>query len=207
MSNVAAAPVAPVARPGIDIFMQGEQLVVRHGTVLPDLCIATGAPTGGSIVANRKLQWVPPWIGILFVLSPLIGLIVRKNGTLSYYVSAEQKARRKNGILIGLGAIGASFLFFVIAGAADVPALAILGGLGFLAGIIVAIVVGQPFQVRKIDKEYIYLKVKPPFAAAIQPYLVPAAAPAGYGQAPAGYAQAPAGYAQTPAGYGHPPQY
>ena len=172
--NPYAAPApggpAPGGMPGQygqAFWRQGDELVVRKGAVLPDRCIATGVPTGGNAV-TKELTWVPPWIGILFVLiSPIIGLIVmlivRKKGSLTYFVSAPVQAKRKTGVLVGVGLIVGSILMFVGGAAMEAVAVILLALVVFLAGIIVAAAVGMPFRLTKIDNDNIYIKVKPEF--------------------------------------------
>lgn len=163
-----AGPGAAPSAPGQDFWRQGDVLVCRIGAHLPDLCLATGAPTGGNIV-SKKLQWSPPWCGIAVAISPLIGLILilvlRKSGHLTYYLSQEAQAKRKKGIFIGLGILFASFAAIFLGAVAEVGALAVLGGVGFFVGLIMAIVMGVPYRVKKIDKEFIHLKLKPAYWA------------------------------------------
>jgi hypothetical protein len=176
--NPYAAPMAPdvyAGAPGSmgEFFRQGEALVVRKGSVLPDVCIRTGVHTGGNAV-TKTLTWVPPWIGILFVLiSPIIGvivmLIVRKSGALTYFLSREAQAKRKSGLMIGLAVLFGGIALVVAAIAAETPVLALFGFVAFLVGIIVASVAGAPFRITKIDNDYIHLKVRPEFWSGLGP--------------------------------------
>jgi hypothetical protein len=176
--NPYAAPTASDAYPGAqrnvaEFFRDGDALVVRKGSMLPDVCVMTGAPTGGNAV-TKTLTWVPPWVVVLFVLiSPIIGvivmMIVRKSGVLTYCISREAQAKRRMGILIGVGLLLGGIGLIVAGIAAEVAALALVGFVAFLAGIIVAAVTGAPFRVNKIDKDYIYLRVKPEFWAGLPP--------------------------------------
>ena len=171
--NPYAAPVAGghahTGAPGAagqDFWREGELLVVRKGTHLPDVCLATGQPTGGN-VKTKTLQWMPPWIGVVFVLSWPIGLILmlilRKKGQLTYFLSQQAEEKRKKGIMIGIGLIIAFFASVGIGIALEAPFAAVVGTLLFIVGLIVAIVYGAPFRVHKIDNEVIYLKMKPEF--------------------------------------------
>lgn len=176
--NPYAAPVdqgpAPGGVPGQygqAFWRQGDELVVRKGTVLPDRCIATGVPTGGNAV-TKELTWVPPWVGVLFVLiSPIIGLvvmlIVRKKGSLTYFVTPEVQSKRKTGVFVGLGLILGSIALFFLGATTEMVAVFLLAFCMFLAGIIVAAVLGAPFKLAKIDQDHIYLKVKPEFWAGL----------------------------------------
>lgn len=176
--NPYAAPLAPDSYAGAhgtmgEFFRSGDALVVRKGSVLPDVCIRTGVHTGGNAV-TKTLTWVPPWIGILFVLiSPIIGvivmLIVRKSGALTYFISREAQAKRKSGVMIGLAVLFAGIGLVVAAIAAETPVLALFGFVAFLVGIIVASVTGAPFRITKMDNDYIHLKVTPEFWSGIGP--------------------------------------
>jgi hypothetical protein len=176
--NPYAAPMASDAYAGApgtmaEFFRSGDALVVRKGSVLPDVCVQTGVATGGNAV-TKTLTWVPPWVAILFVLiSPIIGavvmLIVRKSGSLTYFLSREAQARRKRGVMIGLALVFGGIGLLVVGIAFEQVALVLSGFLAFIAGIIVAAVVGAPFRVNKIDADYIYLKVKPEFWSGVGP--------------------------------------
>jgi hypothetical protein len=193
--NPYAAPIAVpqgsyAARPGIDLYQLGDKLVLRKGTVLPDLCVVTGQPTGGQM-KHRSLGWIPPWVAILFVLSPAIGLIValivRKSGDVTFGWSLPARSKRTRGVLVGLGVLFSTFALVGLGIATELPGIALLGLVTFIVGLVMAIVSGQPFQVAKIDKEFIHLKVKPAFLTAMQPYLAPGGhAPYAMGQAPYG---------------------
>jgi hypothetical protein len=193
---VAGPPGAYAARPGYDFYPMGDQLVVRKGTVLPDICVVSGQPTGG-MMKHRNLSWIPPWVGILFVISPLLGLIVmmfvRKSGPITHAWSAEARSKRTKGIIIGLSILASTFLLIGIGIAADAPALAALSMVTFITGLIMAIVMGQPFRVAKIDNEFIYLKMKPAFMSAMQPYFMQGQPAYGAPPSPYGAPQSPYG--------------
>lgn len=159
------ATAAPGA-PGQDFWRQGDVLVCRKGAHLPDLCLATGTPTGGNMVL-KKLQWYPPWIGALVIISWPIALILmfvmRKKGDLTYYLSSEAQAKRKKALMIGGGVLALSVLLFIVGASAEAIPLFLLAFVGFLAGIIVMAAVGVPYRVQKIDNEFIHLKLKPAY--------------------------------------------
>ncbi len=162
---------------GGQIYRNGNVLIVADGTALPDVCLVTGQPTGGK-VQNDTPSWIPPWTIVAFVLVRLVGivlmLVMRKSARFSYYWSEEARKKRSTGIWIGIGITVASVLGFVLAmttsgGNEDVAIIAALGlVLLFLAGIIVAAVVGKPYQVKKIKDGYIHLQVKPAFWEGMQ---------------------------------------
>ncbi len=149
-------------------WFEGDQLVVLRGASLPaDLCVKTGQPTGDSAPIKRKVQWVHPLVAIS-VISPIIFLILylifRKQAELSYGVSPEFRQRRK--IALGL-MIGPLLPLIVLGVLTESPAVIGVGSLVYLVAIIVGAVMMTPFQVRKIDKEKIYLKVDDRFRQAL----------------------------------------
>lgn len=161
-------PHAPGA--GTQYWFEGEELVAHIGASLPDICIFSGEPAAEGRI-TKTLQWYPPWIGALVIVSWPIALILmmvmRKRGDLSYCIGAEAKKRRTTGILIAT--VGSIVLMGVgIAGlAAESAALGIIGMLGFVVALIAGIVMAQLFQVKKIDDGMIRIKVKPAFIDAM----------------------------------------
>lgn len=163
------APVGGVSPTGNDWWFEGDKVVVRDGGSLPtDICIKTGEPTTG-VPKNKKVQWAPPWVWVVFVLSWLIGLIIylviKKTGTFTYGESEALKSRKKTALIVGLGGSVAAFGLFFVGAAANSGALLALGGLGLFAAIIVGVILGQTFQVTKIRDGLITLKVDKRFRA------------------------------------------
>jgi uncharacterized membrane protein YhaH (DUF805 family) len=147
-------------------WLEGDTLVVlRFGTLPTDLCIKTGQPTEQPPV-KRKVQWIHPAFAIA-VLSPIIFLILflifRKTGELTYGVSPEFLQRKK----IGLGLILGPIALIVLSAVTQSPIAIVAAMLIFVVCLIVGIVLMTPFQVRKIDKERIYLKVDERFRQAL----------------------------------------
>lgn len=147
-------------------WLEGDVLVVlRNGSLPSDLCIKTGQPTTEP-PAKHKVQWVHPLVAIS-VLSPIIFIILflifRKQGELSYAMSPEFIQRRKTGLWLMLAPI----VPFVIAVVANSPVAGAATIVIFLVCLVVGIVFRTPFQIKKIDKERIYLKVDKRFLAAL----------------------------------------
>lgn len=144
--------------------VQGDCLVVEKGTALPDICVLTGQRTQGDRV-QRKLQWAPPWLAVVVVISPLIYIIIyfimRKTGELSFALSPEARKRRQTGILIGVGGSILAVGMMIGAIAADSVGLVPLAALGLLVAIIAGVMMANLFRVQKIDEHHIYLKLKP----------------------------------------------
>lgn len=162
------APYGPGGQP--QFWIEGNELVAYKGAALPDLCIFSGEPVAGGRV-NKKLQWYPPWVGALVVISAPIALILmlvlRKKGELSYCVGPAAKKRRTTAILIAsVGSIGL-FLIGMAGIAMEQPILGIVGLVGFVVALLVGLIRAQLFQVKKIDQTMIRIKVKPAFLQAL----------------------------------------
>lgn len=171
--NPYAPPTAPTGHhrgagaPSLDYFREGQDLVVRKESTLPEICIRTGQPTSGRM-RTKKLSWVPPWTIIVFVLIRIVGLIcmliARKTANVTFSLSEEAQAKRKQGLTIGLGVAGASLLVTIAGFAMDSESGALLGVFGILGlfvGILLAALLHRPFQLRKMADDYLYLRLKP----------------------------------------------
>ncbi len=151
-----------------DYRIEGDLLVVEKGASLPDICIYSGER--GDSRVQRKLQWAPPWLAVVVVISPLIYLILyfimRKTGEIDFALSPAARARRQTGIWVGVGGSILSLLLVFAGIAGESVGLAVLGGFGFLIAIIVGAVMANLVRVQKIDERYIYLKPKSAVLAA-----------------------------------------
>lgn len=173
-SPAADAPAYGQPQGAGQFFRQGDQLVVAKGAILPDVCIVTGEPTGGRTQSDTA-QWIPPWTIIVFLLIRLIGiilmLVMRKTGQFTYYWSESARQKRTRGVIVGLGLVGASIAAFAggVALNSDASVILVLAGFVlFFVGLILAIVMGRPYTVAKIDEGHVYLKVKPALWAGLQ---------------------------------------
>ncbi|MFV8753326.1 hypothetical protein ACNOYE_22485 [Nannocystaceae bacterium ST9] len=151
-------------------WFEGDTLVVLRGASLPaDLCVKTGQPTHEPPV-QRKLQWIHPLVAIS-VISPIIFvilyLIFRKTAELGYGVSRELIQRRKIGLALILGPILPLAGLIALAGPGN-PGVIGLAAVAWVVMLLVGIVRMTPFQVKKIDKEKIYLKVDDRFRRALE---------------------------------------
>lgn len=151
----------------------GDTLVVDNGGVLPNVCILTGQPATERV--HKKLQWVPPWIAILLVFcSPIVYLLVmlatRRTGEIDFAVSEAAKARRRTGIIAGVGGSFASLAVVLIGLQAPdlTPLLALMGAIGFIVSLVVGITLSNLFTVKKIDGQLLYLRVRPAALAALE---------------------------------------
>lgn len=177
--NPYAPPVADgqaIPSATLDFFREGKDLVVRKESGLPDICLRTGQPTGGRM-RTKKLSWIPPWTIVVFIVIRLIGLIcmlvARKTAHLTFALSEEAEAKRKQALMIGLGVAGVGLLLMIAGVALESDggvAAAMLGGIAMFVGIILAAVLNRPFQMRKMAGDYMYLRIKPVALDAFEAY-------------------------------------
>jgi hypothetical protein len=180
MASMAGGPMNPYAPPKSDWvdapnpaalmpqqwWFEGETLVVlRSGSLPTDLCVKTGQPTQLPPV-QRTLQWVHPLVAIS-VISPIIFIILyfifRKTAKLTYAISPEFVSRRRTGLALIFAPLG----LFALALFSENGALIAVSLLAFLVGLIAGLRMTMPFQIRKIDKERIYLKIDDRFRQAL----------------------------------------
>lgn len=138
-------------------YVRDNVLVVRKGTVLPNVCIATGDARGAERV-HKKLYWSPPWS---VVLSPLIALLLRKSGEIDYSLGPVAKQRRMIGIATGIGGSLLGLGLMIVGPATDSPVIMITGFLIFFVALLFALIYGRVIHIVRIDKTDIHLKLKP----------------------------------------------
>ncbi|MGH1347008.1 MAG: hypothetical protein ACRBN8_35915 [Nannocystales bacterium] len=160
----------------MDFYREGDDLVVRKESSLPDICVRTGEPTGGRM-QTKKLSWIPPWTVVVFILIRLVGLIcmlvARKTAHLTFALSEQAEAKRKQGLKIGFGVAAVGLVLLIAGIALDNDAgvgAALLGGVALFVGLILAAVLNRPYQMRKMAGDYIYLRLKPVALEAFEAY-------------------------------------
>lgn len=186
-SNPYAPPSNPYAPPQAAVgyvvpggpfaaWLEGDLLAVQKEAPLPDVCIQCASGE----IAHRKRQqfvWHPPWVILLYLLSPIIGvivaLVVQKKGFLSLPFCGACHARRRAGIALAIAAVLA-LLGGIFGGIAllanDEP---LFGGLLLVAGLaaVIAIAItnrGRFVRSKKVDDAMIWLaKIEPRAAEAI----------------------------------------
>lgn len=146
-------------------YRQGWVLVVRNGSQLPPYCLASGEPVLSS-PAPRKLTYIPPWVLGVALVNPLIALILAlflgKSATLTYCLAPAAQRRRRLAIGIGLAMVALGFAFFVAATLGE-PRFFGIGWLTIVLGSSIALVMGRPFMLNKIEDNWIYLQPKNAF--------------------------------------------
>jgi len=177
--NPYAPPTAegqPLSSAAMDFYREGNDLVVRKESSLPDICLRTGEPTGGRL-RTKKLSWIPPWTIVVFIVIRLIGLIcmlvARKTAHLTFALSEQAEAKRKQAVMLGLGVAGLGIVLVAAGVALESDAgvgAALLGGIAMFVGIILAAVLNRPYQLRKMAGDYMYLRIKPVALEAFEAY-------------------------------------
>jgi hypothetical protein len=141
--------------------LNGDILVAEKGAVLPGLCVWSGEPATHRV--NRMLTWAPPWTAMMGVI---LILIFRKTGRLDFAVSELARKRKTSGVLMVVGSFLALVLCIAAGAATNAPAVFLVGILAFFVLLVVGLMRMQPFRLVKIDKTHIYIKLRPPAAAA-----------------------------------------
>jgi hypothetical protein len=177
MSNVAnpyQPPQEDEARigsePGTGDFrvLNGDTLVAEKGAVLPAICLWNGEPCSGDR-RETNFAWAPSWT-LIFIVSPLlyvlVYLLVRKRGRLSYCLGTEARARRKQSLMLVLGALLAGVVLGTIGVARDLDVLIAVAWIGGLLSLLVALLRAPTLRATRIDERHVHIKLKPSAAAA-----------------------------------------
>lgn len=162
---------------GYAAWPDGQNVSIQKDAPLPAVCVKCG---GGPANQRRNHQfvWTPPWVFIIFFVSPIIGavvaMVVQKKGRLQLPLCDLDLARWKQGTLMIVGGI-LLLLFGLIGGIAiaanDVPELGIPLVIVSFVGFIVALVVANKRFLRaaKVDERMITVRGMHP--AAVQAIL------------------------------------
>jgi uncharacterized membrane protein YgdD (TMEM256/DUF423 family) len=147
---------------GDGMWRDGTRLVVySHGVSLPDRCVKCNAPANG-FQLRRKLYWHPPaWYLLILVhliIYFIVSLIIRKSAEVHVGLCETHQSRRRTMLITGWLLFAAGILGFVMAGVVNDGTPAGLGGLLFLAGLIVLIIAARVVVPAKIDDRFAWLK-------------------------------------------------
>lgn len=153
-----------------DIWRSKDTLVIRKNTKLPNRCIKTNQ----SVNVQRKLlklSWVPSYIILFLLLSPLVYLIVffcvKKDATLEIGVSDVILNKRKRLGLVGFSGLilGGIITMIPILNIGNLHLerhpnwllIILLTGLTLLGAGFMAFAERKYFRISKIDEEYIWV--------------------------------------------------
>jgi hypothetical protein len=189
-ANPYAPPAAALADGGEEAeeeqlppwILEGQTLLARHGTTLPDICLFTGEPTTRAQRLRYPLSWTSLWFRPFW----LIGM--------RFAMAAYPNVRRPSNVEMGLGPAGRRrhrlVLALIIASVLDLivadmmfeshtPDGFMLAGLLALCflGLVLAAWVMRVFRVVKIDRQYAHIALRPQVAAVFARLPVPPPAP------------------------------
>lgn len=160
---------------GYAAWPDGANLAIQKDAPLPSVCVKCGQH--GSERRNQQFVWTPPWVFIIFVISPVIAaivaLVVQKKGRLQLPLCPTCNARWKQGTLIIVGGV-LFFLFAMIGGiiiaANELPEVGVPLVIASLVAPVVAIMIANKRSLRaaKIDERMILIpKIHPAAVQAI----------------------------------------
>lgn len=136
----------------LDVRVQGKQLVVRTGAVLPAFCVKTNEVVRPEEMQNRSFTWCSPLVGLLILLSgPLLILVyflLRKHCRLTFGLSPEIRRKYRNRKLLKTLAIVVLFFSIPIAAGAESAAIVIGVVVAFLVAVVSLFVGNSPLTVR-----------------------------------------------------------
>lgn len=148
------------------VWRDGNIVVMERTARLPDVCVKTGGVATQRLA--RKLHWHHPavYIALMFnvLIYIIIALIVRKTVAVDIPVSDESADKRKKWMYIGWGCGLGGIAMFILGLIFDVPALAGIGPLTMLFGLIGGLIGARLLWPSKIDEHFVYLRgAKEPF--------------------------------------------
>ena len=159
-----AGQVLPYASPHgytDSAWREGNVLIVRKDTVLPDRCFKCNAPAEGQPL-KKRLAWHHPALFLLIVFPGLliyaiVALIVQKKGTVYIGLCGAHRRRRVFLISIAWALVLGSIVLFVLSGQYELGVLALAGIIMFLAGLIMAVAI-QLTTAKRIDDHFVWLR-------------------------------------------------
>jgi hypothetical protein len=147
---------------GYAAWPDGKGIAVQKDAALPPVCVKCGMH--GNQRRNQQFVWTPPWVFIIFFVSPIIGaivaMVVQKKGRLQLPLCDACFSRWKMGTLIIVGGVlymlVAIFAGIIIA-ANEWPEIGVPILISSLVFLIVAIVVANKRFLRasKVDDHMI----------------------------------------------------
>jgi uncharacterized membrane protein len=151
---------------GVGLRREGDVVVIPvSGTRFPDRCVVCNQPATKRL--SRKLYWHAPALYALIAISVpiyiIVGLIVRKKAETEIGLCEEHAKRRIRGYWIAWGGFVACFAGVIACIVEDVPAAALVLGLGMIVVLVVGLRMTLVVTPKRIDKQFAWLKVGTPF--------------------------------------------
>ncbi|HEY2148034.1 MAG TPA: hypothetical protein VGH32_08865 [Pirellulales bacterium] len=158
------AMLTPQIVPGADVWQDGNLLVLRKGSVLPDRCIKCNAPAEGYRL-RRNLSWHHPalfltiFAGLLVYV--IIALIVRQTMQVDVGLCPVHRSKRNRAIAIGwiLALAGiATMIFGGSMGGRQSAGYLVIGLVVLLVALFYGLIAAQTVTPKKIDPYFGWLK-------------------------------------------------
>jgi hypothetical protein len=142
------------------IWRSNALLVMTKQAALPDRCVKCNAPTAERL--KRKLQWHPPALYLLILISILVyaivAMVVRKTATVHVGLCDEHRESRKLSMIITVFLVVVAVLSAIAGVQFETPGL-VLVGLGFvLAASIYGTISLRVVAPTKIDEHFVWIK-------------------------------------------------
>ncbi|MCO6047380.1 hypothetical protein NG895_26050 [Aeoliella sp. ICT_H6.2] len=146
-----------------EVYVEGDCLVVRSGTILPLRCVKTNAPASPKNQIRKEMYWAPSWIALLILANVVILLIVylavRKKCVLVYSEDPQlRSARHRRVLAVSLVAVAIT-LGLILSIAYEAFALTGFAVLGLLGALIALLIVGRgPIRPVKHKEGYFWIR-------------------------------------------------
>jgi hypothetical protein len=141
------------------LWRTNKKVVARTETIFPDRCIKCNAPANGFRL-KRVLYWQhPAYLLLLFcnlLILLIVVLIVRKKAVVHIGLCERHRARRKQGIIIGLSGLIGGIVLIIGAIVSQSWLMGIAGAVALLGGSIYGVILARTISPTKIDKEYVW---------------------------------------------------
>lgn len=158
---------------GASLWRDNAKLVTGRDSTLPDRCVKCNSPSRNRLV--KKMYWHPPAYFALLCLGAIFyiiaALIVRKQANVTIGLCDTHFQKRKTAVIVTWSLVGLAILLFVIAGAADMGALAAIGTFALLGAMIYGVAAIPMVGATKMDDRFVWLRgVSKEFLAGLPEY-------------------------------------
>lgn len=159
--NPYAAPettsVQPVGTiPVSQFYVDGNLIMCGKQVVLPAVCVITGE-TEDLVLMKKTVTWVPKWIyltllaGLLVLL--IVYLILRKQCSVSFYMSRRLRNRKRWFTFYGFLCLGAALFCLIVGANSDLPQVFVpLGIVAFITALVMFVMAQPPISAARQEK-------------------------------------------------------
>jgi hypothetical protein len=88
----------------------------------------------------------------------IIAILIRQSGQIEFALCSQHRAKRRNGVIIGLLGLVGGIALFVAAGMSNEPYLVPLGIFVMIAGAIVGLILARVLSPKRIDTHFLWLR-------------------------------------------------